>query len=292
MLLPDLDESALMRVARLADRVLAAPPGFRPGPWQHPRRAGAGQEFLDFEPHAPGSDARRIDWRASARAGRLLERRFQDATASEWCVCLDRSASMGVPGAGKARLAAELAAALAFVLLHREHGVSFLAFSERVEEVCPAGRGRAHFARVLQRLARSAGPGAGSRLELCAQRVARRCSVVVVSDFLAPDAMRPGLLRLLRRGGRVHALQVLDGSECTVDARGPALLRDAESGRVLAVGDAGAAARAAARTLARQQRELRRFCRRHAIAYSACRAHEGWQDVLLRHLGRARRFDA
>jgi uncharacterized protein (DUF58 family) len=288
----DLDEAVLQRLARVADRVLAAPPGFRHGPWQHPRRAGAGQEFLDFAAHVPGADARRIDWRASARAPRLLERRHLDASISEWCVCLDRSASMAAAGANKPRLAARLAAAMTYILLHREHAVAFVAFSDRIEDRCPPGRGRAHYARVLRRLARPGGDGRGSRLELCAAQVARRECVVVVSDFLAPDAMRVGLMRLLRRGGQVHALQVLDADECAPGVSGAALLGDAESEQVFAVADVQQAAHAAGRALARQQRELRAFCARHAIGFSVCLTGEAWQDVLLRHLSRTRRFDA
>ena len=135
------DEGRLLNFVRVVDRLLMGTAAPTPGRWHDRRRAGQGREFLDFQAHAPGTDVRRVDWRASARSRVLVERRYQAQRGGTWCVCLDESASMGVPGSLSRDLSLQLAAALSFYLLHRECSVSFLRFAHEVTHVCPPARG-------------------------------------------------------------------------------------------------------------------------------------------------------
>ncbi|HKY31801.1 MAG TPA: DUF58 domain-containing protein [Candidatus Polarisedimenticolia bacterium] len=50
--------------------------GARPGEASSPRQAGAGVDLRTLRAYAPGDDARRIDWRSTARSGTAMVREF------------------------------------------------------------------------------------------------------------------------------------------------------------------------------------------------------------------------
>jgi uncharacterized protein (DUF58 family) len=288
--LASLNEGELSRFARVADRFLVGHPTYSEGGSLRKTHAGAGLEFLDFQAYVPGDDARSVDWRASARRGRYLVRRYHDDASSEWYLCLDRSASMGSGGEAKWILALQLAAAFAYLLLNRAHRVGLLLFSGEVDGYCPLGRGRGQYRKTYRLLAdaRPRFEGGDSNLEACCQRVPRRRSEVVISDFLRPDAMQPGLGRLARLGGSVHALQVISSAEYGLaisDAQMP--LRDVESGEQLWVDTRGQGLLSAEEQLLRQQRGLAAYCHRRRVPFTSCRAGDLWKSVLISHFSGA-----
>jgi uncharacterized protein (DUF58 family) len=277
-----LDGGELEAVARVAERLLAGRPLYDPGPRPVRARAGVGLEFLDCRDYTPGDDPRAIDWRATARSRRLQVRRHHQEAAADWLLCVDRSASMRVPDARKWTLAVELGAALAFVLLALGNRVGLTLFSERIDAVCPPGRGQRHYATVTQTLLRHAPAtsGGASALEVCAPAVRRGASLVVISDFLAPDAMRAGLTRLRQRSGPLHALRVTSAADVAVPA-GAATLVDVESGATLRVNvdpDAAAAAWAA------HAADLAALCAQLSITLTSPAVTGGWKAAVLEHL--------
>jgi hypothetical protein len=138
--------------------------------------------------------------------------------------------------------------------------------------------------------ARPRSEGAASRLEACARFVARGVEVVVLSDFLTPDFMQPGLEQLLRRGGRVQALQILSASELAPSSEaapvgeGSAVLRDAESGEQRTLRLTPEARRAAEQRLADLGERLAHFCRERGVPLTRCQSGSSWRQVVLAHL--------
>jgi uncharacterized protein (DUF58 family) len=197
-------------------------------------------------------------------------------------ICVDRSASMVAADARKWTLAAELGAALTFVLLALGSRVGLVLFSERIDAICPPGRGQRHYANVTQTLQRHApAPSGGkSALEVCAPAVRRGTSLVVIGDFLAPDAMRSGLMRLKLRSGPLHALRVTSPADVDVPG-GPATLVDAESGETLTVtvDPAGAAA-----ALAAHAASLAALCAQLSIVLTSPSVAQDWKAAVLEHL--------
>ena len=61
------------------------------------RRAGPGENFWQFRPYVSGEDARRIDWRRSARDDHLFVREREWEAAHTIWLWLDRSPSMTFP---------------------------------------------------------------------------------------------------------------------------------------------------------------------------------------------------
>lgn len=58
------------------------------------RRRGLGCEFLELREYANGDDVRRIDWKGSARARKLLVREYYEDARRTVCILYDRSSSM------------------------------------------------------------------------------------------------------------------------------------------------------------------------------------------------------
>lgn len=286
--LREIKQADLTRLARAADRLLAGHPNLLEGPLRSARRPGRGMEFFDFQRYQPGGDVRTIDWCASARSRHKLMRRYHQDMSSEWIICLDRSASMRVPDLAKWNLAVQLAAAFLFLLLHRTDRVGLLSFSSDVDVFCPLGRGHAQFKRGVSLLSGvpCQGEGGSSNLLACAKWIGRQRSVFVISDFLAPDAMRPALGSLRRLGGGVHALQVLSAVECAPPPTSDALLRDIESGERLAIGTTPDGHETAADRLNSLRSDLGAHCRRSGIRFSTCTTDQPWRAVVLEHLTR------
>jgi uncharacterized protein (DUF58 family) len=283
-----IDEGELGRVAHVAGRLLAGRPLLTPGHQPAPRRAGSGSEFLEHRAYAPGDDPRHIDWRASARSRRPQVRRYRDEASADWFLCLDVSASMGSAGGCKWTLARQLAYALAYVLLALGQRAGAVAFAGGPVARLPAGRGRHQLAHVLMQL-RSLAPraaGGATSLGAVATLVGPRDPLVVVSDFLREDALRPDLARLAHGGRELHAIAIGAPDDLRLPPAAAAI-EDIESGARLEVEPARAGAAAEAwRALSG---ELAAQCRARGIVHSRCTAGEHWRDVVLRHLRTAAR---
>lgn len=281
--LAELREADLQRLAQVANRLLAGRPLMTAG--RRPvRRPGGGNEFLDYRQYVAGDDLRRVDWRVSLRCRQPQVRRHQDEATTDWLICLDRSASMRLPDGNKWRLAVQLAAAWAYLLLYLDCRVGLVLFSGTVDGRWPLGRGPRQYGRLLQAL-RAASPmvaGGASVLGSCADLPGGRTGVLIVSDFLAEEGMRADLARL--RGRAVHALQVLSPVELTVPDGVRVTLQDVESGRRLSVWTTPAQQALALAELTRWQGALSDACRQWDIPFTVCATDRHWQALMLAHL--------
>lgn len=283
-------EAELRAFARIAARLLADPPVRAGGARAVRRRAGSGLEYLDHREYLDGDEWRSIDWRQSARFGRLIVRRTQADTANDWYLCLDASASMAAAGGAKWALATHCAAAMSYALLDMGHRVGLLVFADELLAACPAGRGASQFPRIARALGarRPASGGGGSRPGVCLTVLRGAASAFLISDFLAPDLMRRDLAALAGRCSETHALQILAREEIELPAIDHLVLVDCESGERLDCLATGTARAAAAAALDEATRELRAFCAGGAVSFSSSGAAIGWRAALVRHLGRTR----
>lgn len=279
------DEVRLRRFARLASRLLRGTTAQGVGPRAAHNRAGPGLEFLDVRQYTPGDDLRHVDWRQSSRRGQPMVRRYRDESASDWFLCIDGSASMGL--AGKWQMAVQLASALAYALIYGGHRVAIAVFAERIHTYCPTGRGQHQFASILRHLMEYEPPqrGGASLPGLCVESVSRSGNLIVLSDFLRDDAMADDLRRLRASVSSAHAVQVLGKDEVNVDASGPARLFDIESGAERRLSLSPATRTAANDALQEHQQRLRHLFAALSMPFSACVAGDDWEKVLATHLG-------
>lgn len=282
---PLVDEIRLRRFARLANRMLQGTAAQGVGTRAAHNRAGPGLEFLDVRQYSPGDDLRHVDWRQSSRRRQPMVRRYRDESASDWFLCIDGSASMGING--KWQLVVELAIALSYALIYGGHRVGIATFAERIHNFCPLGRGQRQFAKIIRELNSYQPPprGGASRPGLCAQSVSRSGNLIVLSDFLRDDAMSDDIRRLRAAASSARAIQIMGEADVRLDASGPIQLYDIENGSERRLTMSPASQKAANDALQEHQRRLRRLFATLGMPFSSCETGDDWEKVLATHLG-------
>ncbi len=270
---PGLDAAALELHAR----------GLSEGLWAGTRRSlfrGAGMEVDGVRSYVPGDDARAVDWRVTARTGRLHVRDLVEERGTEVVVVLDRSASLyrglsPLPG----RCASLAAAVLCTVAYRTGHRVGLVQACDRLDTAVAPEMCRGQLQRILARISEPCPPGRGGNLSMGVRRagamVTSRSLVVVVSDFRFSAGDRADLGEALGRIGRRHdVLPVrvrVPGAEDLPEV-GPVAVEDAEEGMGVVIRTSDPAARA-------------------RIQRAASEREDWWQDLLLRLGTRAVELD-
>lgn len=189
------------------------------------RRAGPGETFWQFRAYQPGDPAQRIDWRQSARGGRLFVReREWEAAQAAWLWC-DRSPSMAFRSSKavprKLERAAVLMIALGDLLAGGGERVGVLGQDER------AVPGKTIPGRILRALA------ASERLDpeehLPQARIPSHARAILFGDFLdPPEQLRAWLQPRVAAGVHGVLVQVVDPAEETFPYDGRMLVEGME----------------------------------------------------------------
>ncbi|ASS68632.1 MULTISPECIES: DUF58 domain-containing protein [unclassified Paenibacillus] len=178
------------------------------------KRQRGGTEFDSIREYAFGDDIREVNWRATARAGKLLTNLYRPEKGKTVAILLDCGRQMGVELDNQVKLDRTLEAALAVAAaaLKQDDQVALIAYSSRVKLYLPPGRGLAH----LQAMTRAVSDlrsdyeesGAGVGLGYLLHRLRRRSFAVLFSDM---DHYRhdPELLPYAARTKRSHHLLLL-----------------------------------------------------------------------------------
>ncbi|MFI5167811.1 MAG: DUF58 domain-containing protein [Thermoanaerobaculales bacterium] len=199
---PDLGRR-VARVQLAAARRIAAP-------WAGAYRSafkGQGIEFADVREYVPGDDARTVDWRVTARTGRLAVRRYVEERNRTVLFLLDAGAGI-LAGSGDRTLlevAAEVVALVGGAALAGGDRVALTAWSDRRELQIPPHRDHAALLRLVRAVLSLPTGGRPSNLPAALATVPqqlRRAGVLVV---LSPFA-GAGYGRLLGALARRHEL--------------------------------------------------------------------------------------
>ncbi|MBN8911766.1 MAG: VWA domain-containing protein [Rhizobiales bacterium] len=201
-------------------------------------QSGAGGLFRDLATLLEYRDPRRIDLRQTLRDpfGTLHVRRFEEKSQIGVTMLLDVSGSMGFHGASrKMGLAADLAQVFATAVRRAGDTFALYAADDHVHEELsvPPTRSRAGEAEMIAAL-RAYVPKrrSASALVEAARRIGqRRNLVVIVSDFLLPDAELEALFETLI-GHDVVPIRIVDSREsAALPSWGLLELADLETGR-------------------------------------------------------------
>lgn len=246
---------------------------------------GIGLQFRELRPYTPGDDIRHVDWRVTQRRDNPHVRTFEDEQSSKWHVCLDCSASMGRPDPRRWKLAVQSAAAFAYLLLGAGNRVGLLAFNNAILDCYPPGPGRTQYARISGRLNElgTGEPFGGSNLAAIVPYLQTNSHVVLISDFLQPDAMITALRAMQHRGRKIHAICISSAADAQDTGPGRADLVDVETGGRLAISPG---AHEVARTqLAALAGHLKNYCNSTGIRLSSTTTTTPWLTTVLRHGG-------
>lgn len=200
---------------------------------------GRGIEFDELRPYVPGDDVRSIDWKALARTGQPLIRRYREDRDLTVLFVVDVSASQraGALPQSKADLAAEICAVLALAAIRNKDRVGLLLFASKPERYVRPSGGATHVLRVVREMLwahpQTRGTDIGAALEYLTGVQKRRATVFLVSDFLADVDTRQ--LRAAARHHDIIAIRVREPIDEELPDAGIVTIRDSESGRPVEV---------------------------------------------------------
>ncbi|HLG06088.1 MAG TPA: DUF58 domain-containing protein [Gemmatimonadales bacterium] len=119
------------------------------------RRLGEGRMFESLKEWVPGEDTRSIDWKATARRGKLMARQYEAERRQHVMIAIDAGRMLTAEIEGRARLEAAIDAALelAHSAAGHDDNVGLLVFADEVLSYVPPGRGRRVLRQILDALA-------------------------------------------------------------------------------------------------------------------------------------------
>lgn len=189
---------------------------------------GRGLEFEEVRAYQHGDDYRTVDWRVTARTGRLHTKLFREDRERTLAVVLDAGAAMqfGTQGAFKWVAAARVAALFAWLALESGDPVAGVLHGRgRYALRAPAGRGQGAALRLFRQWAGVAPDGAeeGSRLGDALAQLRRDAppgsAVLLVGDFRDLERAGRHLARLVRHHDLL-AIRITDPLERELPAAG------------------------------------------------------------------------
>ena len=239
-----------IRTNRMVDSLL--------GGEYHSAFKGRGMEFEEVREYQPGDEVRSIDWNVTARAGAPFVKTYREERELTVMLMVDVSPSeqFGSGGQQKNELAAEFSALIAFAAIRNNDKVGLILFTDEVELYVPPKKGKKHVLRVLRELLshapRSRGTNLAEALKFFARVTRRRCTMFLVSDYLASDYEKT--LSAVRARHDVIAVRTSDPRELDLPDVGLLTLEDAETGEPLVVDSRNAGIRRLFGTGARADR--------------------------------------
>lgn len=208
---PSLDETAKFSLAARRGRLQQI--GIR-----NARLQGTGSEFESLRDYQPDDEQRRIDWKATARRGKLVSRQYEVERSQNVILAIDLGRNMlaEIDGAQKLDYAIRAALLLAYVATLSDDRVGLLVFSDVVHTFLPPRKGRAQVYTILETLydvrASLLEPDYAVALAYLRSRWKRRSLVVCFTDLWDPDSSRQTISELagLQPHHLVAAVTLLD----------------------------------------------------------------------------------
>jgi uncharacterized protein (DUF58 family) len=255
---------------------------------------GRGMEFDEARIYQPGDDARSIDWRVTARTGKMHTKLFHEERERPVLILADLRASMhfGTRTQFKSVLAATIAAELAWVGIDggdRVGGFILLLIGVRS---FPATRNTSAMLRLLKALSEGTKPedesdGEAVELPLHAavdrlRQVSRPGTLVfIVSDFTDFDERTERAIKRLSLHAHVTNVLVYDQLDAMLP-HGNQRISDGDHVTVLAALGSASIEDHARRFRDRRDR-LERICRQRGMSFLAIPTTASARDVLVPH---------
>ncbi len=271
----------LERLSVVAKRVMST----RAQGERHTRRAGSGIEFTDHRSYVPGDDLRRLDWNLYGRMERLLVRMFDEDEDLPVYLLVDASASMAAGAPSKFRLAAQTAAALAYVAWSNLDRVALYPVTQALGGGIGPVRGKAQIHPVLSLLGALRPEGRTDLRAATTQFLARhrrRGVTVILSDFYDPVGYEEAIDRLRYSRFEPVVVQIHAPEEAEPELRGDLVLVDMETGAERELTVTPAVRDDYRRRFDARLATTARFCRQRAIPYFSVRSDHSFEDLVLR----------
>jgi uncharacterized protein (DUF58 family) len=154
------------------------------------RRIGEGRVFESLKEWVPGEDTRTIDWKATARRGKVMARQYEDERRQQVLLVIDAGRMLTAEVDGRPRLEAVVEAALhlAHSAVEHDDNIGLMVFADEVQQYLPPARGRRALRGVLDALAAIEGklvePNYPAAFAYLAARNRKRALTVLFTDVI------------------------------------------------------------------------------------------------------------
>lgn len=166
------------------------------------RLRGRGTDFESLRDYSPDDEFRSVDWKASARRGKLISRQYQEERSQNVLIVLDCGRVMGPVIDGLTRLdhAINAAMILAHVAAAKGDRVGMMAFGDQVTSFSPPRAGKSQTIDLL-RLAYNLKDAEGDSdyhhaIPYLTRRWTRRSLVVFFTDLADQESSKPLISRI------------------------------------------------------------------------------------------------
>jgi uncharacterized protein (DUF58 family) len=226
------------------------------------RRLGEGRIFETLKEWVPGDDTRSIDWKATAKRGKVMARQYEDERRQQVLILIDAGRMLTAESDGRARLESSVDAALqlAYSAVEHDDDIGLLVFADTIQHYLPPRRGRRALKAVVEALATVEGrvvePDYPAAFAFLAARNRKRALMILFTDVVDRTAsealvmhvatLRPRHLPVavalrdpaLERTAVAHAASAVDAferaaAEELLTARAEALLQMRASGVIV-----------------------------------------------------------
>lgn len=116
------------------------------------RRVAQHAEFERIKDYVPGDDRRTVNWKATARRGRMMVNQYQDERAQQVFALIDTGRVMKMPFEGLSLLDYAINASLVIssIAMRKEDRAGLITFSDTVHDVLGASRQRGQMQKIMQ----------------------------------------------------------------------------------------------------------------------------------------------
>ena len=194
---------------------------------------GSGVEFVQSRQYQYGDPIRAIDWRVTARTGKIYVREYETPKQMPCYLMLDTSASMVVSSQPKCKMqvALQIAGGVGLACLDRVSPVGLVACGSQEYRVEPslAKDQIMQWLHHLRRFRLDQQTVLGSQLVKLTARLKNKALLVVISDLHSPESIAP-----LKRSAQQHdvvVIQLRDPAERSLAGAGFFRAREPETGR-------------------------------------------------------------
>jgi uncharacterized protein (DUF58 family) len=239
---------------------------------------GRGMSFDEVRTYYPGDDPRTIDWNVTARTGEPHVKVYTEERELTVLILMDSSGNMqfGTQGAQKQRVAARLAAMMAFSAIKNGDRVGLVTFAEDIKTYVPPKKGRKHVLRLIDEILTEEGQGEKADLKKALEfvnRVARRKVVVfLISDFLSNDYQHA--LNVTARRHDLIPLLLTDPAEEAMAEIGLVSLQDTASAEMSFYDFSKTGSRLYAEAQMTRNEALLRLFKKYGVSHIQVRTHD------------------
>jgi len=286
--LPLLNEETAAKLRRFQLNAKAIVEGFLVGLHKSPYH-GFSVEFSDHREYNTGEPLKNIDWKIVAKTDRYYVKRFEEETNLRCYLLLDHSASMFYQSGASSKIeyAAQLAAALAWLMISQKDAVGLVAFNTKITALLPPKAYRGYLAQIFRVLAELQ-PQEGTRLlenlHKAAETIRKRSLIILISDLLDdPGKVIEGLKHFRSRHHEVLVFHIADRMEDEFSFRRETEFMDSETGEKIVV-NPWQIRNEYLRNYEEHITRLREGCHQYSIEYNPVSTSTPLDDLLLKYL--------